>query len=209
MLHRVSTESQQPKMLLESVNPYESRRLTVEFDGVTTAAYLHDETSTVAATWIANHVPAPAQPGPGPDRGRPGAHHAVGHTKLPRRPPADRARHAGSRSGFEEGDGVAVLENGEAARGHPRLVGRAPRDARLQPGHPGPTPFGWSLDDAMEGLGPGSTGPGLLQWRSGRRSWGVFQQGGARAPGAARPRQPLLDASMGAAMAGISERPAG
>ena len=52
-------------MLLESVNPYESRRLTVEFDGVTTAAYLHDETSTVAATWVANHVPAPVSPDPG------------------------------------------------------------------------------------------------------------------------------------------------
>ena len=31
--------------LLDSVNPYGSRRLTVEFDGTTTAAYLRDETT--------------------------------------------------------------------------------------------------------------------------------------------------------------------
>src|ERR1700750_1694421 len=45
--------------LLDSVSPYGSRRLTVEFDGLTTAAYLRDETSVVAATWLANHVRAP------------------------------------------------------------------------------------------------------------------------------------------------------
>src|SRR5262249_43831741 len=49
----------QPATLLDSVSPYGSRRLTVEFDGATTAAYLHDETSVIAATWIANHVRAP------------------------------------------------------------------------------------------------------------------------------------------------------
>ena len=59
-LRRESAGSLQPKTLLESENPYESRRLTVEYDGVTTAAYLHDTSTTVAATWIANHVPAPA-----------------------------------------------------------------------------------------------------------------------------------------------------
>ncbi|HTU07202.1 MAG TPA: hypothetical protein VMG13_16740, partial [Trebonia sp.] len=39
--------------LLDSVSPYGSRRLTVEFDGATTAAYLHDDTTVIAATWIA------------------------------------------------------------------------------------------------------------------------------------------------------------
>jgi len=48
-LRRESAGSLQPRTLLESENPYESRRLTVEYDGVTTAAYLHDATSTVAA----------------------------------------------------------------------------------------------------------------------------------------------------------------
>ena len=31
----------------------------VEHDGATTAAYLHDKTSAIAATWIANHQQAP------------------------------------------------------------------------------------------------------------------------------------------------------
>src|SRR5450755_1735972 len=112
MLRRVSTESQQPKMLLESVNPYESRRLTVEFDGVTTAAYLHDETSTVAATWIANHVPAPASPDPARIEAGQAPIMPSGHTKLPEgRPPIE----PGTLEPlwFEEGDGVAVLENGK------------------------------------------------------------------------------------------------
>ena len=48
-----------PVTLLESSSPYGSRRVTVEYDGLTTAAYLHDGTSVISATWIANHRPAP------------------------------------------------------------------------------------------------------------------------------------------------------
>src|SRR6266566_7024190 len=48
-----------PVTLLESSSPYGSRRVTVEYDGLTTAAYLHDDTSVISATWIANHRPAP------------------------------------------------------------------------------------------------------------------------------------------------------
>ena len=48
-----------PVTLLESPSPYGSRRVTVEYDGLTTAAYLHDDTSVISATWIANHRPAP------------------------------------------------------------------------------------------------------------------------------------------------------
>src|SRR6201984_3628479 len=47
-----------PVTLLESSSPYGSRRVTVEYDGLTTAAYLHDDSSVVSATWIANHRPA-------------------------------------------------------------------------------------------------------------------------------------------------------
>src|SRR5690242_21753837 len=54
----------EPVTLLDSVNPYGSRRLTVEFDGTTTAAYLRDETTVIAATWIANHVRAPQSTDP-------------------------------------------------------------------------------------------------------------------------------------------------
>jgi len=55
----------------------------VECDGLTTAAYLHDKTSPIAATWIANHEQAPAST----DLARLNAGHApvmpVGHTKHP------------------------------------------------------------------------------------------------------------------------------
>jgi hypothetical protein len=34
--------------------------MVVECDGSTTAAYLHDKTTAIAATWIANHEQAPA-----------------------------------------------------------------------------------------------------------------------------------------------------
>ncbi len=46
-------------MLLDSVSPYGSRRVLVEYDGTTTSAYLHDKTGAIAATWIANHAQAP------------------------------------------------------------------------------------------------------------------------------------------------------
>src|SRR4029077_10324711 len=48
-----------PVTLLESSSPYGSRRVTVEYDGLTTAAYLHDDTALISSTWIANHQPAP------------------------------------------------------------------------------------------------------------------------------------------------------
>src|SRR5260370_30829033 len=48
-----------PVVLLDSVSPYGSRRVVVEYDGATTSAYLHDKSGAIAATWIANHRPAP------------------------------------------------------------------------------------------------------------------------------------------------------
>ena len=41
---------QQPVTLLESLSPYGSRKVTVEYDGLTTAAYLHDDTAPISAT---------------------------------------------------------------------------------------------------------------------------------------------------------------
>ena len=52
----------QPVTLLESFSPYGSRKVTVEFDGLVTAAYLYDDTAAISATWIANHRPAPPRP---------------------------------------------------------------------------------------------------------------------------------------------------
>ena len=59
-----------PVTLLESSSPYGSRRVTVEYDGLTTAAYLHDDTAVISSTWIANHQPAPDSIDSGP---RPGS----------------------------------------------------------------------------------------------------------------------------------------
>src|ERR1700687_1553955 len=53
------TRPREPVTLLESVSPYGSRKVTVEYDGLTTAAYLRDDSSVISATWIANHRPAP------------------------------------------------------------------------------------------------------------------------------------------------------
>ena len=47
--------SAQPAVLLDDESPYGSRRVVVEYDGTTTAAYLHDSGGPIAATWIANH----------------------------------------------------------------------------------------------------------------------------------------------------------
>ena len=197
-------------MLLESENPYESRRLTVEFDGVTTAAYLHDETSTLAATWVANHVPAPASPDPGRIEAGQAPIMPAAHTKLPEgRPPIEPG--ALEALWFEEGDGVAVLENG-------KLLAVIPgwSDARRgMPGYSrdilGQTPFGWSLDDAMEGLGPRvDRARAYWHWRRDERSWGVFQQGVLGHLERLGPGGHYWDASMGKQpLAGISERPPG
>jgi len=97
--------------LLDSVSPYGSRRLTVEFDGATTAAYLRDETTVIVATWLANHFRAPRTTDP--DRINAGQAPVMpeGRTRHPRgRPPLDPATLQAL--WFEEGDGVALLERG-------------------------------------------------------------------------------------------------
>jgi Suppressor of fused protein (SUFU) len=207
-LRRGSIQSQ-PKTLLESFSPYESRRVTVEYDGATTAAYLHDETSALAATWIANHQPAP----PVTDSARLNAGKAPimpeANTKHPR---GRRPLEADSLEAvwFEEGDGVGILEDGQ-------LLAVIPGWADMNRGMPGysrdiigQTPFGWSLDDALEGLGPRvGRSRAFWQWRADERSWGGFQQlllghllsrlgPGAHYWDAGLGKQPLV---------GVSERP--
>src|SRR5260370_16392480 len=143
----------QPVTLLESFSPYGSRKVTVEYDGLTTAAYLHDDTSAISATWIANHRPAPQAT----DQARLDA----GRAPLM---PAGRTRHPAGRAPlqagaldalwFEEGDGVAIFEHGRPLA---VIAGWSDMD-RGMPGYSsdviGQTPFGWSLDDAIEGLAP-------------------------------------------------------
>jgi len=206
---RISAQPGRPATLLSSESPYGSRRLVVEYDSWTTAAYMYDAAEPIAATWIANHRRAPADI----DLAMLDAGHAPempdGYTKHPEgRPPLD--PRSLSALWFEEGDGVAVMENGD-------LLAVLPGWADMTKGMPGysrdvigQTPFGWSLDEAMEGLGRRVAEAGdFWQWRLDPDSWGQFRQGmlghlldrlgpGARYWDVSEGKQPVV---------GVSERP--
>src|ERR1700690_4336800 len=171
---RISATPEQPRILLESESPYGSRRVVVECDGATTVAYLHSSAGPIAATWIANHVPAPETI----DQGRLDAGHVplmpAAHTKHPDgrpvpEPDALRALWLG------EGDGVVILEYGGP-------LGALPGWSDMAMGMPGysrdvigQTPFGWSLDDAMEGIGPRlERSRSFWRWR--QTGWPQFQR---------------------------------
>ena len=133
-----------------------------------------------------------------------------GHTKHPEgRPPLepDSLRAIW----FEEGDGVAIFEDGELAGRHPRLVGHVEGDARLQPGS--------DRADAVRLVTrrrrwrawarASSEAAGLLAVAADPQAWAQFQQGmlghllarvgpGARYWDVSASRQPLV---------GVSERP--
>ena len=206
---RISAQPGRPATLLASDSPYGSRRLVVEYDSWTTAAYLHDINEPIAATWLANHRKAPADvdlalldAGQAPEM-------PDGYTKHPEgRPPMDpdslRA------VWFEEGDGVALFEGGD-------LLAVIPGWSEMSKGMPGysrdvigQTPFGWSLDEAMEGLSRRVTEASeFWRWRLDPQAWAQFQQGmlghllarlgpGARYWDVSGNRQPLV---------GVSERP--
>jgi Suppressor of fused protein (SUFU) len=199
-----------PVTLLESLSPYGSRKVTVEYDGLTTAAYLHDESTVVSATWIANHQPAPETT----DQARLDA----GRAPLM---PAARTRHPDGRPPpqaetlealwFEEGDGVAILEQGQ-----PLAVMAGWSDAgRGMLGYSrdviGQTPFGWSLDDAMESLAPRlQQSRAYWRWRESATGWEQFQQAllGHLTPRLG-PGGHYWDASAGhQPQTGVTERPA-
>ncbi|MGD0373789.1 MAG: suppressor of fused domain protein [Streptosporangiaceae bacterium] len=196
-------------ILLDSESPYAGRRVVVEHDGTTTAAYLHDKTGPIAATWVANHQHAPE----GTDLARLASGQApempAAHTKHPDGTPPLEPRTLRA-LWFEEGDGAAVLERGE-------LLAVLPGWSNMSKGMPGysrdvigQTPFGWSLDDAMEGLGPRTAEAAeFWRWRADDDAWAGFQQAilghlltrlgpGARYWDVGGGRQPLV---------GVSERP--
>src|SRR5712691_1503208 len=173
---RVPAEPGRPVTLLDSESPYGSRRVVVEYDGWTTAAYMHDRTEPIAATWLANHRRAPADI----DLGLLDAGHAPempeGYTRHPEgRPPLSQG--ALRAVWFEEGDGVAILDGSE-------LMAVIPGWSDMSKGMPGysrdvigQTPFGWALDDAMEGLGPRvAAAEAFWQWRADQGAWAGFQQ---------------------------------
>ncbi len=206
---RAAARAGQPGTLLESQNPYASRRVTVEYDGSVTAAYLYEGEQVLGATWIANHLQAPhsidlSRLTAGQAPAMPG-----GHTKHPAgTPPLDgRSLRA---LWFEEGDGVAIVDGGQ-------LLAVIPSWSDMGRGMPGysrdvlgQTPFGWSLDDAMEGLGPrADRAAAFWRWRAREDSWPGFQQGllghllvklgpGARYWDVSTGKQPFC---------GVSERP--
>ncbi len=163
-------------MLLDSVSPYGSRRVIVEYDGTTTSAYLHDKSGAIAATWIANHRQAPETVDIAGLRAGQAPEMPAAHTKHPagRRPPEASALTA---VWLEEGDGVAILEGGET-------LAVIPGWSDLRKGMPGysrdiigQTPFGWSLDDAREGLSQRiSQSAQFWRWRASAGSWALFQQ---------------------------------
>src|ERR1700684_450690 len=111
---RISATPEQHRSVLESESPYGSRRVVVECDGATTVAYLHSSAGPIAATWIANHVPAPETI----DQGRLDAVHVplmpAAHTQHPdgRPVPEPDALRA---LWLEVGAGAVGLEDGGAA----------------------------------------------------------------------------------------------
>jgi Suppressor of fused protein (SUFU) len=198
-----------PEILLESESPYATRRVVVEYDGVTTAAYLYDDAAVVAATWIANHLPAPTTTDPDDLTTGQAPMMPAGHTRHPGGRPAFDPRTLRA-LWFEEGDGVAIVEGGQ-------LLAAIPGWCDMSKGMPGygrdvigQTPFGWSLDDAMEGLGPrADRATAFWRWRAGEDAWGGFQKAvlghllGRLGPGAR-----YWDVSTGKMpLAGVSERP--
>src|SRR6202049_2147819 len=81
--NRLAARPGQPEVLRESESPYGSRRVVVEYDGVTTAAYLYDGATVVAASWIANHEEAPATTEPDQLAAGQAPMMPAGHTKHP------------------------------------------------------------------------------------------------------------------------------
>ena len=208
---RAGRNLRQPVALLDSVSPYGSRTVRVEYDGLVTAAYLNEGVSAVSAVWMANHQPAPQAP----DQERLAAGRPPLMPAACTKDPVGRAPfEEGSLEAlwFEEGDGVAILESGRPVAVIP---GWADAD-RGMPGYSvdviGQTPYGWSLDDAMEGLAPKlRRARAFWIWRDSADEWNEFQQalfahlsprlgpGGVYWRGLPGGRQPLI---------GVTERPA-
>ena len=139
---------------------------------------MHDRSDPIAATWLANHRKAPGRHRPRrcstPAR-RPRCPRATPSTRTAdRRWTRSRCARCGSRRAtasriFEGSDLLAVIPGwSDMSKGMPGYS----RDVI------GQTPFGWSLDDAMEGLGPRvSEASDFWRWRLDPQAWAQFQQG--------------------------------
>ncbi len=200
-----------PITLLESSSPYGSRKVTVEYDGLTTAAYLRDDSSVISATWIANHRPAP----PSTDQARlEGGSAPLMPAARTKRPGGREPLQADSLEAlwFEEGDGVAILEDGRPLA----VIAGWSDSGRGVPGYSrdviGQTPFGLSLDDAMEWLAARlERSRAYWRWRQSASGWEQFQQAllGHLQPRLG-PGGHYWDASAGhQPITGVTERPPG
>jgi Suppressor of fused protein (SUFU). len=163
--------------VLTDTNPYGSRTLVVESDEASSVAYLCDPQGVVhGAVWLANHTPAPAavdlarlNAGLPPVMPRPNTRHPAG------RAPLDPARL--EVLWFEEGDGVALFEDGT-------LLAVIPGWADMERGMPGyardaigETPFAWSLEEAMEGLAPRvAKARAYWDWRRSPGAWESYRR---------------------------------
>src|SRR3974390_3170615 len=206
---RSATFGGQPGTVLESESPYGSRRLVVEYDGATTAAYLHDAGAVLGAAWIANHEQAPQSSDLSRLNAGQGPLMPAAHTKPTAGGPPLDARTLRA-LWFEEGDGVAIIEGGQLLAVIPGWSDMA----RGMPGYSrdvmGQSPFGWSLDDAMEGLGPrADRATAFWRWRQRDDYWASCQRSllGPLLPRLV-PGSRYWDVSGGKQpMVGVSERP--
>jgi hypothetical protein len=172
-----SPKASATRVIVSDTSPYRSRTLTVETDGQTTVAYLRDLRETVlGAVWIANHQAAARSVDLARlSAGLPPNMPSAGTSDPAGRPELDAA--ALEVVWFEEGDGAAVLEDGEPICVIPvwsdihRGIPGYSRDATTQ------SPFAFPLADEMAELGPRiKQARAFWHWRADESAWAGFQQ---------------------------------
>lgn len=170
------------RVLLDEYSPYHSRRIVVECDSRTTAAYLMDARGRIRVpVWLANHDVAPetGDPSSGLYRGEaplmPAAHTRHPQGRAPFAPGALRA------VWFEEGDGVALLESGADGDSLLAVVpGWAEADSGI-PGYAreaiGRSPYAWALDPVRAQLWPRVVhAEAYWNWRDAPNAWRSVQR---------------------------------
>ncbi|WP_248960584.1 suppressor of fused domain protein [Sphaerisporangium perillae] len=164
-------------VVLTDTSPYGSRVVTVEYDGLSSVAYLRDAEGGIhGAVWLANHGPAPSsvdlvriESGQTPVM-------PLGNTRVPEGTAPLTAAEL-EVLWFEEGDGAALYRNGE-------LLAVIPGWSDLERGMPGyardavgESPYAWPLGEALEGLAPRiAKARSYWEWRDGEGAWPSFQQ---------------------------------
>jgi hypothetical protein len=167
-----------PQILVNQTNPYGSMRLLVAWDGAVTTAYLLDEPAGTVRTvlWLANHVAAPRRLEPddltlehAPVMPAESTVHPLGRGPLD--PTSLRV------IWFEEGDGLALVENGEALAVIPGWVDPDAGFPGFSRDAVGRTRLGWEFGDAMDAL---ATRVRLADrywtWRTNPNAWSSYQR---------------------------------